>query len=196
MEVQLKTKDFKVSQGLREYVQERVDRLDRFVGGGANAKLELTQEHNRTGGDQVVAQLTIAIRHTLLRAEEQNPDARRAIDLALEKISSQLRRYHNKRTDRSRTPNVADFATSLPELPAGALSELAAISDDGELDDDERQDIVRTKRFSLKPMSSHEAIDQLELLGHDFFVFLNADDHKVNVIYRRKGGNYGLIQPA
>ena len=196
MEVQLKTKDFKVSQGLREYVQERVDKLDRFVGGGANAKLELTHEHNRTGGDQIVAQLTIAIRHTLLRAEEQHPDARRAIDLALEKISSQLRRYHSKRTDRSRTPNVADFATSLPELPADALTELAAISADGELDDDERQDIVRTKRFSLKPMSSPEAIDQLELLGHDFFVFLNADDHQVNVLYRRKNGHYGLIQPA
>lgn len=196
MEVQMKTKDFKVSQGLREYVQERVDKLDRFVGGGANAKLELTHERNRTGGDQVVAQLTIAIRHTLLRAEEQHPDARRAIDLALEKISSQLRRYHNKRTDRSRTPSVADFATSLPELPADALSELATISADGELDDDERQDIVRTKRFSLKPMSSPEAIDQLELLGHDFFVFLNADDLQVNVIYRRKNGHYGLIQPA
>ena len=196
MEVQLKTKDFKVSQGLREYVQERVDKLDRFVGGGANAKLELTHERNRTGGDQIVAQLTIAIRHTLLRAEEQHPDARRAIDLALEKISSQLRRYHSKRTDRSRTPNVADFATSLPELPADALTELAAISADGEFDDDERQDIVRTKRFSLKPMSSPEAIDQLELLGHDFFVFLNADDLQVNVLYRRKNGHYGLIQPA
>ena len=197
MEVQMKTKDFKVSQGLREYVQERVDKLDRFVGRGANAKLELTHEHNRTGGDQIVAQITIAIRHTLLRAEEQHTDARRAFDLALEKISSQLRRHHSKRTDRSRTPNVADFATSLPDLSPDALSELAAIATDGDFDDEEeRQDIVRTKRFSLKPMSSHEAIDQLELLGHDFFVFLNADDQQVNVLYRRKNGHYGLIQPA
>jgi putative sigma-54 modulation protein len=195
MEVQIKTKDFKVSQGLREYVQERVDKLDRFVGRGANAKLELTHERNRTGGDLIVAQLTIAIRHTLLRAEEQHIDARRALDMTLDKIGSQLRRYHNKRTDRSRVPNAADFATGLPALSDDAISELAALSVDGE-DDDEGQEIVRTKRFALKPMSSQEAIDQLELLGHDFFVFLSADDDQVNVIYRRKNGHYGLIQPA
>jgi putative sigma-54 modulation protein len=194
MEVDIRTKDFKVSQGLREYVQERVDKLDRFVGRGANAKLELTHEHNRTGGDLIVAQVTIAIRHTLLRAEEQHTDARRALDLALDKIGSQLRRYHNKRTDRSRVPNAADFATTLPTLSDDAMSELAAIAADGE-DDEDRQEIVRTKRFSLKPMSSFEAIDQLELLGHDFFVFLNADDDRVNVLYRRKNGHYGLIQP-
>ena len=193
MEVQLKTKDLKVTPVLRDYVQERIDKLDRFVGRGANAKLELTHEHNRSGGDHIVAQLTIAIRHTLLRAEERHADAHRAVDLVIEKIGSQLRRYHSKRTDRSRTPNVADFTTSLPELGADTLAELATIGTDG---DDERQDIVRTKRFALKPMSSDEAIDQLELLGHDFFVFLNADDDRVNVLYRRKNGHYGLIQPA
>lgn len=194
MEVQLKTKDFKVTPVLSDYVQERIDKLDRFVGRGANAKLELTHEHNRTGGDRIVAQLTIAIRHTLLRAEERHADAHRAVDLVLEKIGSQLRRYHSKRTDRSRTPNVADFTTSLPELEADTLAELATIAVDG--DDDERQEIVRTKRFALKPMSSFEAIDQLELLGHDFFVFLNAEDDRVNVLYRRRNGHYGLIQPA
>jgi putative sigma-54 modulation protein len=83
----------------------------------------------------------------------------------------------------------------LPALSDDAISELAALSVDGE-DDDEGQEIVRTKRFALKPMSSQEAIDQLELLGHDFFVFLSADDDQVNVIYRRKNGHYGLIQPA
>ena len=203
MEVQIKAKDFKVSQGLREYVQERIDKLDRFVGRGASAKLELTHEHNRTGGDQMVAQLTIAIRNTVLRAEQQHTDVRRAFDLALEKIGSQLRRYHNKRTDRSRTPSVAEFATALPELAPDALSELALVANDfaGERDganddEDEQQHIVRTKRFPLKPMTSDEAIDQLELLSHDFFVFINADDDQVNVLYRRKSGQYGLIQPA
>ena len=202
MEVQIKAKDFKVSQGLREYVQERVDKLDRFVGRGANAKLELTHEHNRSGGDQMVAQLTIAISHTVLRAEQQHTDVRRAFDLALEKIGSQLRRYHNKRTDRSRTPSVAEFATALPDLAPDALSDLALVArgidgdDDTDDDGEDRQSIVRTKRFPLKPMTSDEAIDQLELLSHDFFVFINADDDKVSVLYRRKNGQYGLIQPA
>lgn len=203
MEVQIKAKDYKVSDSLRDYVQERVDKLDRFVGRGANAKLELTHEHNRTGGDQMVAQLTIAIRQTVLRAEQQHTDVRRAFDLALEKIGSQLRRYHNKRTDRSRTPSVAEFATALPDLAPEVLSELSLVARnlDGELaeegdEDGDRHGIVRTKRFPLKPMTSDEAIDQLELLSHDFFVFINADDDQVNVLYRRKHGDYGLIQPA
>ena len=128
MEVQIKAKDFKVTDALRDYVQERIDKLDRFIGRGASAKLELAREHNRTGGDQMVAQLTIAVRHTVLRAEQQHTDVRRAFDLALEKIGSQLRRYHNKRTDRSRTPNVADFSTARPELAPDALSELTAVA--------------------------------------------------------------------
>lgn len=194
MEVMVKTKDFKVSQQLRDYVEDRLDRLDRFVGRGATAKLELTHERNRTGGDLVVAQLTIAIRQTLLRAEERHADARRAFDQVLEKIGSQLRRHHSKRTDRSRIPSLGDFAAALPEVAADDLAELGAIGPDG--DDDERTEIVRTKRFALKPMTSQEAIDQLELLGHDFFVFLNADDNQVNVLYRRRSGQYGLIQPA
>ena len=77
---------------------------------------------------------------------------------------------------------------------AVAIKNLKIALPDGEEEGD--REIVRTKRFSLKPMTSAEAIDQLELLGHDFFVFLNADNHQVNVVYRRRGGDYGLIQPA
>ena len=192
MEVQIRAKDFKVSQGLREYIEERIAKLDRFVGRGADAKLELTHEHPRTGGERITAQLTIAARHTLLRAEEQHADARQAIDLALDKMMNQIRRYHNKRTDHKRA-SVAEFV-GLPPLEEADLAALDAAPDGDDVDG--ARDVVRTKRFPLKPMSSGEAIDQLELLGHDFYVFLNAEDNQVNVIYRRKGGAYGLIQPA
>jgi len=193
MEVQIKAKDLKVSQDLRDFVQGRVSKLDRFIGRVTDAKLELTHEHPRTGGERIVAQLTIAARHTILRAEEQHADAQRAIDLAIAKMVTQIRRYHSKRTDRTRRPSVAEFVT-LPDLAAADLAELDATLDG--VDDSDGQEVVRTKRFALKPMTSGEAIDQLELLGHDFFVFLNADDNQVNVIYRRKRGDYGLIQPA
>jgi putative sigma-54 modulation protein len=193
MEVQIKAKDLKVSQDLRDFVQGRVNKLDRFIGRVTDAKLELTHEHPRTGGERIVAQLTIAARHTILRAEEQHADAQRAIDLAIGKMVTQIRRYHSKRTDRARRPSVAEFVT-LPDLAAADLAELDATIDGA--DESDGQEVVRTKRFALKPMTSGEAIDQLELLGHDFFVFLNADDNQVNVIYRRKRGDYGLIQPA
>ena len=193
MEVQIKAKDFKVNQDLRDFVQGRVNKLDRFIGRVTDAKLELTHEHPRTGGDRIVAQLTIAARHTILRAEEQHADAQRAIDLAVSKMVTQIRRYHSKRTDRARRPSMAEFVT-LPELAAADLAELDATIDGA--DESDGQEVVRTKRFALKPMTSGEAIDQLELLGHDFFVFLNADDNQVNVIYRRRHGDYGLIQPA
>ena len=193
MEVRIKAKDLKITEDLRGFIQGRVDKLDRFIGRGADAKLELNHQHPRTGGERTIAQLTVAHRQTLLRAEEQHADPRRAIDLAVDTMVAQIRRYHSKRTDRAKRPSVAEFV-ALPELASAELAELDAAVDADE--GDEGQEIVRRKRFALKPMTSGEAIDQLELLGHDFFVFFSAEDNQINVVYRRRGGDYGLIQPA
>lgn len=190
MEVQIRAKDYKVSADLREFIQKRVDGLDRFIGRPGEAKLELTHEHPRTGGERLTAQLTIAAGRSILRAEEQHADVRRAVDLAVEKMCRRIKRYHSKRVERGKRPSLAEM-TALPDLAPAELADL----DRGEAEAD-GSDVVRLKRFALKPMSSAEAIDQLELLGHDFFVFLNADDSQVNVLYRRKSGDYGLIQPA
>lgn len=187
MEVQIKAKDYKVSPGLREFIQERVNKLDRFVGRVTEAKLELTHEHPRSGGERLTAQLTVATGRSVLRAEERHADVRRAVDLAVDKMCRRIKRHHSKRADRGKHPPLAEFTAPPAE---GELLDL---------DGDEEElvaEVVRTKRFPLKPMSSEEAIDQLELLGHDFFMFLNADDDRVNVLYRRKEGGYGLIQPA
>lgn len=200
MDVRIKAKDFKVDEGLRDFIEARVAKLDRFIGRGAEAKMEIVHEHPRSGGEHFIAQLTIAARHTLLRAEEQHADARRAVDLAVDTMLGQIRRYHSKRTDRNRRPSVAEFVT-LPDLDDSDLAELRA-ADTFDLPDTMVADdvgiglaIVRRKRFALKPMTSDEAIDQLELLGHAFFVFINADEGAVNVLYRRRNGAYGLIQP-
>lgn len=197
MEVQIKAKDYKVSPGLREFIQGRVSKLDRFVGRVTEAKLELTHERPRTGGERVTAQLTIATGRAILRAEEQDADVRRAVDLAVEKMGRRIQRHHSKRVDHGKRPSVAEM-TAPPDLLGadGAASGVeAGAAADGD-EPDGRYDVVRTKRFALKPMVREEAIDQLELLGHDFFVFLNAEDNRVNVLYRRKDGAYGLIQPA
>lgn len=198
MDVRIKAKDCKVDQGLRDFIEARVAKLDRFIGAGAAAKLELVREHPRTGGERFVAQLTIAARQTLLRAEEHHAEARRAVDLAIDTMLGQIRRYHSKRTDRSRRPSVAEFVT-LPELADAELADLAAFDARDTVEAEDGEDgleIVRRKRFALKPMTSGEAIDQLELLGHTFFVFFNAEEGAINVLYRRRNGAYGLIQPA
>lgn len=189
MDVQLKAKDLTITAPLRDFVSERVTKLERFLGHVHDAKLELAHERPRTGGGYVVAQLTLHTGRTILRAEERHADARRAIDLVVEKMERQIRRLHSKRTERGKR------GTEQPELPELSASDLALLGADDE-EEAATTAIVRTKRFALKPMSSMEAIDQLELLGHDFFVFRNAEDDSVNVLYRRKSGNYGLIQPT
>lgn len=189
MDVQLKTKDLTLSPPLRDFITERVAKLERFLGQVHDAKLELVHERPRTGGDYVVAQLTIHTGRTILRAEERHGEAKRAIDLVVEKMERQIKRLHSKRTTRGKR------GLEQPELPTLSPTELAALAPD-DADTEETPAVVRTKRFALKPMSSLEAIDHLELLGHDFFVFRNADDDRVNVLYRRKSGNYGLIQPT
>ena len=195
MKVQIKAKDYKVSPDLRAFIEGRVNKLDRFIARVTDAKLELTHEHPRTGGDRVTAQLTIATRHSLLRAEEQHAEARRAVDLVVDKMCRRIQRYHSKRADHGDGRSVREELAEAPALPDLAPDDVDELDD---LDEEwgEGRQVVRTKRFALKPMSSAEAVDQLELLGHDFFVFLNADDNQVNVLYRRKNGDYGLIQPA
>lgn len=189
MDVQLKAKDLTLTPPLRDFATERVSRLERFLGQVHDAKLELVHERPRTGGDYVVAQLTLHTGRTILRAEERHADTRRAIDLVTERMERQIRRLHSKRSERGKR---GVEQPELPELSASDLAQLGAEDDDAGAP----SAVVRTKRFALKPMSSMEAIDQLELLGHDFFVFRNADDDSVNVLYRRKSGNYGLIQPT
>lgn len=189
MEVQVTSKNLKVNDEVRSFAQERVEKLERYIGAGATAKLELAYQHQRTGGSYTTAQLTVAQRQTILRAEEAHEDVRRAIDMAVDTMLTQIRRYHSKRVDRSRRPSRAGFVT-LPELSLEEQAEVAAA------EQDHSAEIVRQKRFELRPMTSDEAIDQLELLGHTFYVFLNAEDNQINVLYRRKQGNYGLLQPT
>ena len=113
------------------------------------------------------------------RAEERHDDAKKAIDLAADRMASQIRKAHERRASRDRR-------TSLADLPLA--TEAAPIAD-------ERTVVVRTKRHAIKPIDVDEAIEQMELLGHTFFVFQNADSGKIEVLYRRNDGAYGLIVP-
>jgi putative sigma-54 modulation protein len=160
---------------LREYVERKVEKLDRYLPSIEEARVELKVENTRSADHSQVAQLTVRVRGAILRAEERTSDMFASIDAVLDKMYRQIGRYKGKRQDR--------WHAVIEELPIEELVE----EPEGE--------IVRVKRFEVLPMSPEEAIEQMELLGHRFYVFMNADEEAVNVVYRRDDGNYGLLQP-
>ncbi len=172
---------------VEEYIQERVDRLERFNERATSAKFELRSLHHRTGGEQWVAQFTMYTPGRILRAEMRDHDQHHAIDVAVEKMRKQVRRYHSRKIDRSRrnTPNLGVLAADQMSIEASLAGDAVEVGGP----------VVRTKSFEYLAMDPEEAIDQMELLEHDFFVFQDASTGNTNVVYRRNDGAYGLIKP-
>jgi len=181
MQLNIKGKNFEVTDRLRKYVDQKVGKLDRYLPGIIEAWVELSVEDTKAAQDRQVAQVTLRTDRVILRAEEHSDDMFTAIDTVLEKVNRQIDRYKGKRKSRRRGTDVA--------VEPGVLEAEAVEAEE------EPASIVRVKRFPITPMHPEEAIEQMELLGHDFFVFYNAEIGQVNVLYRRKDGNYGLLQP-
>ena len=182
MELRITGRNMEVTDRLDEYVRRKVAKLDRYLPNIANARMDLSVENTRSADDRQVAQLTIrSERGTILRAEERTADMFASIDTVLDKMYRQIARYKGKR-QKARREAVPEDLGLPPELD--------------ELVEESEGELVRTKRFSVVPMMPEEAIEQMELLGHDFFVFYNAEENGINVLYRRQDGNYGLLIPA
>ena len=189
MEIQVRGNGVKINDGLREFIDKRAMRLDRMVDRVVDAKLELRALHNRVGPDTTAAQITIRSGREVLRAEERATDQIVAIDQAFDKLERQIRRVHDKRS-RRHAPGQATIRGDV------AQSESISTIDEVDLDDElDVGDLVRTKRFVVKPMDVEEAIEQMELLGHDFFLFHYVDEDIPSVVYRRRDGSYGLLIP-
>lgn len=180
MELILKGKNVEVTDRLREYVEQKIGKLDRYLPSISEAWVELSSEETKAAQDRQVCQVTVRSNGTILRAEERSDDMFSAIDTVLDKMYRQIARYKGKRKNRWR-----GAGTTVEPLPIALGEEL----------EEEVRNIVRVKRFPMTPMVPEEAVEQMELLGHDFFVFFNAEEGRINVLYRRKGGNYGLLQP-
>ena len=182
MELRITGRNMEVTPRLDEYVQRKVGKLDRYLPTIASARMDLSVENTRSADDRQVAQLTIrSERGTILRSEERTADMFASIDAALDKMYRQIARFKGKRQKARREGVPEDMGLPLE------LDDLA---------DETEGELVRTKRFSVVPMMPEEAIEQMELLGHDFFVFYNAEENGINVLYRRQDGNYGLLIPA
>jgi len=189
MQVSVQGHSMNVSQRLDKYVRNKTERLQRYLPGVEEVRVEFTRQSAKSDVPKSV-ELTVRRRSTLLRVEERNADPFTAFDLALEKMYHRIARYKGRRIDRKRSGAVEVAAEDEELLTAEALpieAEAQPVAPAPKL--------VRVKTFQVVPMSVDEAIEQMELLGHDFFVFVHSDDGMVKVVYRRKSGDYGLLQP-
>ncbi len=185
MELSVNGRNMEVTARLRNYVEKKTVKLDRYMPNLTEVHVDLSAANARNAVERQVAQITIRDnRGTILRAEERSNDMFASIDAVVDKLYRQISRYRGKRQRKWRNNDSNEELMMGEPLP---LEETVAESDE--------PTIVRTKRFTMRPMSTDEALDQIELLGHDFFVFFNADEQAINVIYRRRDNNYGLLQP-
>ena len=162
-----------VTEGLKSAVEEKLGKLDRFFAPETEVHVTLSVEKERQK-----IEVTIPVKGNVIRSEQVSSDMYVSIDLVEEIIERQLKRYKNRIVDKQH--NSAVFAPEYVEK---------------DYEDADEVKIIRTKKFGIKPMDPEEACVQMELLGHDFYVFFNAETEEVNVVYKRKGNTYGLIEP-
>lgn len=184
MKFNIRGENIEVTGAMKEYVEKKIGKLERYFD-----ETPTTDVHVNLSvyNDEQRIEVTIPMTNLLLRGEVQHSDLYAAIDLVVDKLERQIRKYKtkvNRKTRQSGAPKHV-FAEMERDLQTAVVEE-----------DSDEFEIVRTKRFNLKPMDSEEAILQMDMLGHSFFVFNNVESGETNVVYRRKDGKYGLIEPS
>lgn len=184
MDIKIVVHNMDLTTTLQDYVEKKTGRLDRYMPNIRDVQVDLSQQNARSATERQIAQITVRdSRGTILRAEESSNDMFAAVDAVIDKLYRQIKRYRGK-VRSARRPNAEEMIMAEVPLP---------LEEEEEIEED--RTIVRRKRFALRPMAPEEAIEQMELLGHDFFVFFNAEEEAVNVLYKRHDENYGLLQP-
>jgi len=190
MNITIKTRELELNERLRQYVEKKVQRLNRYLPNIVEARVELAMEPTRSAQQRHTAQITLfASNGRILRAEERNADIYAAFDAVMDIIERQIERYKGKYWLQHRPRQRGRQRVQAEEAALAALE--AAV----EAEEEFPPQIKRIKRFEMVPMDEWEAIEQMELLGHDFFVFYNINTDSINVLYRRRDGGYGLIIP-
>ena len=183
MELQVVGKNVEISQSLREYLGKKMNKLTRHLSNVDEAKVEIREEKTKSPDHRVIVQITLKNKGTLLRSEERGANVETAIDEVTEVLSRRIERYKGKLSKKGRSATSTRQLSATPddiitEIKTGFVPE-----------------VVRAKRFAVKSMNLEEATEQMELLGHDFLLFVNSNSGELNLVYRRKDGNYGLIEP-
>lgn len=200
MDITIRAHNFKVGENLEEFAVKKLERLDRYLPRISDLLLELERQQTHRGEPITTAQITLRhSRGAILRAEERvkgsdHATIEAAINAAIDKMYRQISRFKGKRLDRRRrtgrymaTPEELEISEELPELDEAEITY--------EAEPEAEPEIVRRKQVTLAPMSEQDAINQMELLGHDFFMFFNDATGSVNVLYKRANGAYGVLVP-
>ena len=177
----VKGKNLDVPDAVRQYAERKMRRLERFLDDRTEAILEISVEHHRSTDDSRIAEVTLVIDGQALRGRADAVTYEAAIDEVVDKVERRAVDHREKPRIRARGPEEK-----------GILSRIA----DGTADGDRERRVVKTKRFAIEPMFEEDAIVEMESLGHAFFVFVNAESERVNVLYRRRDGDFGLIEPV
>ncbi len=177
MKLKYAGKNMEITDALRDVTEKKLGKLDKYFQQDIEGQVTFSSEKNRK-----IIEVTINLPGTIIRAEEYSDDMYASIDKSVDVLERQIRKHKTKLQNRYKNNNTIRFENVVP-LPKE------------EDDEDDRPKLVRKKKFSLRPMSSEEAILQMELLRHNFFVFLDAETDMVSIVYKRKDGNYGLIEP-
>ncbi len=174
MKIKITGRNIELTEGLKDAVEEKLSKLNKYFTEDTQANVTLSVEKERQK-----IEVTIPVKGNIIRSEQVSNDMYVSIDLVEEVIERQMKKYRNKIISRQQEPGefFADEFISKAE------------------DDEEEINIIRSKKFGMKPMYPEDACVQMELLGHNFFVFRNAETDEVNVVYKRRGNTYGLIEP-
>ncbi|MDQ0231468.1 ribosome hibernation-promoting factor, HPF/YfiA family [Metabacillus malikii] len=181
MRFNVRGENIEITPALREYAEKKIGKLERYFEDSVDANVNINLKYYNEQDSKI--EVTIPMTELVLRAEEHNQDMYAAIDLVVNKLERQIRKHKTKVNRKFRETGAPKFVFN-NNVPEGNASE-----------EEDTQELVRTKRFNLKPMDSEEAILQMDMLGHNFFVFTDAKTNKTNVVYKRKDGKYGLIEP-
>lgn len=190
MDIQIQAKNIDLNPNAEEYIQKKFNRLQRHLPNLDDAKMEVSMTQARATRDRVEAQMTLNIAGYTLRGQDRGVNLFAAVDAVTDVVDRQIRRfkgkvYHSSQAKKSRT--------AFRDIPPEAIIEMPDADEEEAIEDIGQ--VVRTKRHSMPPMSVEDAIMQMEMLGHSFFLFFNMDTDEYNVAYRRRDGDYGVIEP-
>lgn len=176
MKINVRGRNINITPALQEYVEKRLNRMEKYFNSPVEAQVTLSVIR-----ENHIVEVTISMDGLLIRGEEATLDMYASIDLVVDKLERQMRKYKTRINRKLRQKGIKELNEKYFPAP---------------VEEEDEPVVVKTKRFVIKPMPLEEAILQMNLLGHDFFVFNSADTEEINVLYRRKDGNYGLIEPA
>ncbi len=184
LDFNIRGENVEVTPAIREYVEKKVEKLERYFSEGVDATAHVNLKVY--SDKQTKVEITIPMKNLTLRAEERHNDMYAAVDLIVDKLERQIRKYKTRVNRKSRDrEGVGAYFKSIEEN---------GNAQNQQVEDDSEFDVVRTKQFDLKPMDQEEAILQMNMLGHNFFIFTDAESDGTNIVYKRKDGKYGLIE--